>query len=150
MKKRNTEFRKEMEETSARVMEMVELIPVTRAHALEEEEVTKMSGQLFAVAEKGYKLDVIQALFGSVGWAIFQVFQVVCLGFTGFLALKGSVGPGDITLYQSYFATIVSQYHHLCRLYRLLPRELSRLILLEKYFLKKILNAMMGKKHLKV
>ena len=109
MKKRNTEFRKEMEETSARVMEMVELIPVTRAHALEEEEVTKMSGQLFAVAEKGYKLDVIQALFGSVGWAIFQVFQVVCLGFTGFLALKGSVGPGDITLYQSYFATVVNQ-----------------------------------------
>lgn len=116
MKKRNTEFRKEMEETSARVMEMVELIPVTRAHALEEEEVTKMSGQLFSVAEKGYKLDVIQALFGSVGWAIFQVFQVVCLGFTGFLALKGSVGPGDITLYQSYFATIVSQVSSLMSL----------------------------------
>ena len=55
MRRRNTEFRKEMEETSAKVMEMVELIPVTRAHALEEEEVHKMSGQLFAVAEKGYK-----------------------------------------------------------------------------------------------
>lgn len=116
MKKRNTEFRREMEETSARVMEMVELIPVTRAHALEEEEVNKMSGQLFAVAEKGYKLDVIQALFGSVGWAIFQIFQVVCLGFTGFLALKGRVGPGDITLYQSYFATIVSQVSSLMSL----------------------------------
>lgn len=116
MKKRNTEFRKEMEETSARVMEMVELIPVTRAHALEEEEVNKMSGQLFAVAEKGYKLDIIQSLFGSVGWAIFQIFQVVCLGFTGFLALKGTVGPGDITLYQSYFATIVSQISSLMSL----------------------------------
>lgn len=116
MKKRNTDFRREMEETSARVMEMVELIPVTRAHALEEEEVNKMSGQLFAVAEKGYKLDVIQALFGSVGWAIFQIFQVVCLGFTGYLALKGRVGPGDITLYQSYFATIVSQVSSLMSL----------------------------------
>ena len=116
MKKRNTEFRKEMEETSARVMEMVELIPVTRAHALEEEEVQKMSGQLFAVAEKGYRLDVIQALFGSVGWAIFQVFQVICLGFTGFLAIKGTVMPGDITLYQSYFATIVSQVSSLMSL----------------------------------
>ena len=116
MKKRNTEFRKEMEETSARVMEMVELIPVTRAHALEEEEVNKMSGQLFAVAEKGYKLDIIQSLFGSVGWAIFQIFQVVCLGFTGFLALKGTVGPGDITLYQSYFATVVSQISSLMSL----------------------------------
>ena len=109
MKKRNSEFRKEMEETSARVMEMVELIPVTRAHALEEEEVQKMSGQLFAVAEKGYKLDLIQALFGSVGWAIFQIFQVICLAFTGYLAFKGNILAGDITLYQSYFATIVNQ-----------------------------------------
>lgn len=116
MKKRNNEFRKEMEETSARVMEMVELIPVTRAHALEEEEVQKMSGQLFAVAEKGYRLDVIQSLFCSVGWAIFQIFQVVCLGFTGFLAIKGTVMPGDITLYQSYFATIVSQVSSLMSL----------------------------------
>ena len=109
MKKRNTEFRKEMEETSARVMEMVELVPVTRAHALEDEEVHKMSGQLFTVAEKGYKLDLVQALFGSVGWAVFQVFQVVCLAFTGYLALRGRIMAGDITLYQSYFATVVNQ-----------------------------------------
>ena len=94
MKKRNTEFRKEMEETSARVMEMVELVPVTRAHALEDEEVHKMSGQLFTVAEKGYKLDLVQALFGSVGWAVFQVFQVVCLAFTGYLALRGRIMAG--------------------------------------------------------
>lgn len=103
MRTRNNEFRKEMEETSARVMEMVELIPVTRAHALEEEEVQKMSGQLLAVAEKGYVLDIIQSIFGSVGWAVFQIFQVICLGFTGFLALKGHILPGDITLYQSLF-----------------------------------------------
>ena len=109
MKKRNTEFRKEMEETSARVMEMVELVPVTRAHALEDEEVSKMSGQLFAVAEKGYKLDLIQALFGSVGWAVFQIFQVICLAFTGYLAIGGKIQAGDITLYQSYFATVVNQ-----------------------------------------
>jgi ATP-binding cassette subfamily B protein len=109
MRKRNSEFRKEMEETSARVMEMVELIPVTRAHALEEEEVEKMSGQLFTVAEKGYKLDLIQALFGSVGWAVFQIFQIICLAFTGYLAVRGSIKAGDITLYQSYFSTIVNQ-----------------------------------------
>lgn len=109
MKKRNYEFRKEMEQTSARVMEMVELIPVTRAHALEEEEIEKMSGQLFDVAEKGYRLDLIQALFGSVGWAIFQIFQIICLAFTGYLAFRGDILAGDITLYQSYFSTIVNQ-----------------------------------------
>lgn len=109
MRKRNHEFRHEMEETSAQVMEMVEMIPVTRAHALEEKEIDKISDQLFNVAEKGYKLDVIQSVFGSVGWAIFQVFQIVCLAFTGLLALRGTILPGDITLYQSYFATIVNQ-----------------------------------------
>lgn len=116
MKKRNREFRKEMEETSARVMEMVELIPVTRAHALEEEEVTKMSGQLLSVAEKGYKLDVVQSLFGSVGWAIFQIFQVICLAFTGYLAIRSRILPGDITLYQSYFSSIVAQVSSLVSL----------------------------------
>ena len=98
-----------MEETSAQGMEMVEMIPVTRAHALEEKEINKMNAQLFAVAEKGYKLDVIQSVFGSVGWAVFQIFQIVCLAFTGILALKGNILAGDITLYQSYFATIVNQ-----------------------------------------
>lgn len=109
MKKRNSEFRKEMEETSARVMEMVELVPVTRAHALEDEEIQKMNDQLFLVAERGYKLDLIQALFGSVGWAIFQIFQVVCLAFTGYLAFQDNIQVGDIALYQNYFSTIVNQ-----------------------------------------
>jgi len=41
IKKRNTEFRLEMEETSAKVMEMVEMVPVTRAHGLELEEIIR-------------------------------------------------------------------------------------------------------------
>ena len=149
MKKRNTEFRKEMEETSARVMEMVELIPVTRAHALEEEEVHKMSGQLFAVAEKGYRLDVIQALFGSVGWAIFQVFQVICLGFTGFLAIKGTVMPGDITLYQSYFATIVSQVSSLMSLIPVIAKGVESVNSIGEVLLEEDIECNDGKEALK-
>jgi ATP-binding cassette subfamily B protein len=79
-------------------------------------EIDKISDQLFTVAEKGYRLDVIQSLFGSVGWAIFQVFQIICLAFTGFLALRGTILAGDITLYQSYFATIVNQISSLITL----------------------------------
>lgn len=109
IKKSNSEFRKEMEETSARVMEMVELIPVTRAHALEHEEIKKMEEQLNQVAEKGYRLDIVQANFGAVSWVIFQVFQILCLGFTGYLAFHDRILVGDITLYQTFFATVVNQ-----------------------------------------
>ena len=105
----NADFRKEMEETSARVMEMVEMIPVTRAHALEKEEIHKMENRLSYVAKSGYRLDIIQANFGAVGWCVFQMFQVLCLGFTGYLAYKGSIKVGDITLYQTFFGNIVSQ-----------------------------------------
>ncbi|MBE5959463.1 MAG: ABC transporter ATP-binding protein [Lachnospiraceae bacterium] len=113
IRKRNREFRKEMENTSARVMEMVELIPVTRAHALENEEIRKMESQLNEVAHKGYKLDIVQANFGAVSWCLFQSFQVVCLAFTGYLAFKGRIKVGDIAMYQSYFTTIVNQVSNL-------------------------------------
>ncbi|MCF0186083.1 MAG: ABC transporter ATP-binding protein [Bacteroidaceae bacterium] len=109
IKSTNKDFRREMEETSAQVMEMVEMIPVTRAHALENQEIDKMERQLNHVAKAGYRLDVVQANFGAVGWCIFQLFQVMCLGFTGYLALKGRTTVGDITLYQTYFSTIVNQ-----------------------------------------
>ncbi|CVI67160.1 Putative multidrug export ATP-binding/permease protein [Clostridiales bacterium CHKCI001] len=109
MRRRNQEFRQEMESTSAQVMEMVEMIPVTRAHALEEKEAARMSEQLQTVAAQGYRLDIVQSTFGSVSWAAFQIFQVLCLVFTAMLALHGTIEAGDIVLYQSYFTTIVNQ-----------------------------------------
>ncbi len=109
MKRRNQTFRREMESTSAQVMEMVEMIPVTRAHALEEKEAARMSEQLQTVAAQGYRLDIVQSTFGSVSWAAFQIFQVLCLAFTAALALNGTIEAGDIVLYQSYFTTIVNQ-----------------------------------------
>lgn len=105
----NKQFRKAMEETSVRVMEMVELIPVTRAHALEEQETEKMNKQLEAVASTGLRLDILQSYFSSISWVAFQVFQVLCLGFTGYLAATGKIPVGDVVMYQTYFATIVAQ-----------------------------------------
>lgn len=122
---RNSEFRKEMEETSAKVMEMVELIPVTRAHALEKTEISKMQEQLTLVAEKGYRLDLVQANFGAVSWIVFQAFQLVCLGFTGYMALTGRIQVGDITLYQSYFTTVVNQVSGLINLMPIISKGLE-------------------------
>ena len=76
IKKHNQKFRKEMEETSAKVMEMVQLVPVTRAHGLEKEEIMRMDTQVDLIAQAGYSLDIIQGNFGAVSWALFQIFQV--------------------------------------------------------------------------
>lgn len=109
IRKTNREFRKQMEETSTKVVEMVELIPVTRAHALENEEIKKMGSFLNGVAHKGYKLDIMHANFGAVSWCMFQAFQIVCLAFTGYMAYRNIISVGEIATYQSYFTTIVNQ-----------------------------------------
>ncbi len=122
---RNKEFRKEMEETSVAVMEMTELIPVTRAHALEEVETKKLNTQLRKTAEKGFRLDVIQSFFGSISWAAFQIFQVVCLGFTGYLAATDKILPGDVVMYQTYFSTIVNQVSGIITLLPIISKGLE-------------------------
>lgn len=123
--KENRAFRVEMENTSAKVMEMVEMVPVTRAHALEEVERERMAKQLEETAEKGYRLDMVQANFGAVGWVVFQVFQALCLGFTGYLALKGKILVGDITFYQTSFTTVVNQFTALINLLPVLTKGLE-------------------------
>lgn len=107
MQDTNRNFRKEIESTSAQVMDMVELIPVTRAHALENEEIKKLTGRVTEVAEHGYKMDYVQGTFGAAHWVTFTFFQFACLFFTGYMAYIGQIKIGDITLYQSYFTTLI-------------------------------------------
>lgn len=118
----NAQFRKEMETTSAKVVEMVELIPVTRAHGLQKEEVKKMEGQLNTVAEKGYQLDVVQSLFGASNWAVFQLFKLLCLAFTGYLAYRKKITVGEIMLYQTYFSSIITEVSNLITMLPTLSR----------------------------
>ncbi len=125
IKKHNQKFRKEMEETSAKVMEMVQLVPVTRAHGLENEEISRMDTQVDLIAQAGYSLDIIQGQFGAVSWAIFQIAQVLCLTFTAVLSVKGKVQVGDVVLYQSYFTTIVGQISSLLTLLPIISKGLE-------------------------
>ena len=125
IKKHNQKFRKEMEETSAKVMEMVQLVPVTRAHALEDEEIVRMDTQVDLIAQAGYNLDIIQGNFGAVSWALFQIFQVLCLAFTSILAVGGRVQVGDVVLYQSYFTSIVGQVSSLLTLLPVISKGLE-------------------------
>ncbi len=106
---RNTEYRRNMENTSAGLMDMVEMTQITRAHALENREIRKMTTRLNEVANTGFRLDMVQALFGSCSWVVFNIFQLVCLVFSAWMAFSGQILVGDISLYQSYFSSLTGQ-----------------------------------------
>lgn len=102
-------FRMEMENTSSDVLDMEDLIPVTRAHALEQCEIKKLTDSVTRIAESGYKMDKAHAVFGAASWVMFSIFQMVCLFFTGYLAYRGKITIGDVSLYQSYFNSLIAQ-----------------------------------------
>jgi ATP-binding cassette, subfamily B, bacterial len=108
MARSNKLYRSEIENMSARVNEMVQMIPVTRAHALEETEIRQMDEQFERVKSGGIMLDVINALFGASSWVTFQVFQFICLIVTALMAYYGRIEVGDVVMYQGFFAMIIN------------------------------------------
>lgn len=112
------EFRHELENTSAAVYDMEELIPVTRAHSLENTEVKKLTHAITKIAERGYRSDSTYSFFGALSWALMNFFQIACLFITVFMAFKKFISIGEISLYQTYF---VSLSGHVMSIVYLLP-----------------------------
>ena len=125
IKRYSTEFRKNMESTSADIMDMIEMNQITRAHALERVQVKKLTSRLNSVANTGFKLDMTHAKFGSVSWVMFSLFQLLCLVFSAYLALRGQIEIGDISLYQSYFNTLTGQVSTLIGLFPIISKGMD-------------------------
>lgn len=60
-------------------------------------------------------------------WVIFQVSQLVCLGFTSYLAIQGKVTIGDVVLYQSYYTTIITQLTNIMNLVPIMAKGFESL-----------------------
>lgn len=109
IRRSNRDLRKNIEDMTSTVAQMVEMVPLTRAHGLEDIEIQKVDHKVQQVQKSGYQVDVLNAFFGSSSWALFQSLQMTCLIFTGYLAIKGKIQIGDIVLYQSYFNNVMNQ-----------------------------------------
>ncbi|WP_307875884.1 ABC transporter ATP-binding protein [Clostridium felsineum] len=149
VKRTNTEFRKEIENMSADVAEMVDMVPITRAHALEEVEIKKIDKRFANIRRKGYHLDMTTALLGASGWVFFQLFQVIFLGFTGFLAYKNSITVGEVVLYQGYLGTIIGQVSSVINVYPIIVKGIESINSVGEIILVNDIENNKGKKKLK-
>lgn len=142
----NKEFRKTIETMSGQVSEMVGMMPVTRAHGLEQTEIKKIDSTLSNLRNKGYRLDIIEAWFGSSAWVTFQLFQVLCLAFTIILAYKGTIPVGDVVLYQSFFTMILNSIAQLLSVYPNIAKGFESIYSVTEILLSKDTEAYQGKR----
>ena len=117
IQKKHRDFRKEVENVSTEITTMLEMIPVTKAHGLEDVEVNKLQSSLNQLKFAGINLDLTQAQFGSMAWVASTLMSAICLIFSGYLAYIGKISVGDVVLYQSYFNTISGNIQALLNIY---------------------------------
>lgn len=113
----NSRFRKEVEAVSTQISTMLEMIPVTKAHGLEDTEIENMEKKLRNLKNAGMTLDHSQAQFGSCSWVIGSLMNALCLVFTGYMAYIGKLSVGDVVLFQAYFSTITGNVQALLNIY---------------------------------
>lgn len=107
---RNRAFRQELEILSTRIEEMTHLIPITRAHGLEEDALERVNETLYRVRESGTQLDSVNAVFGALSWMTFNLFNVLCLVAAAW-AYWTQIIPltlGDVVMLTSYFSTLTN------------------------------------------
>ncbi len=108
LRKNSHDLRVENENLSAKLTTMLEMIPVTKAHGLENKEMSQLDVSINKVTKKGLIADHATAVFGSWVWVINSIFAALCLIFCAYMCIIGIITPGDIVLFQSMFATINS------------------------------------------
>ncbi len=108
LRKNYHDYRVKAESMSAKLTNMMTMIPVTKSHGLEKVEIVNMEHSIEDLAGSGIKLDKNTANFGSWVFVVNMLLKAVCLVFCAYLAIKGVITVGEVVLFESIFAQITS------------------------------------------
>jgi ATP-binding cassette subfamily B protein len=100
-------LRVETEQMSARVGDMLLMLPVTRAHGLEEQEMRSVRSAFHSVRKRGLRVDTVTEMFASSSWFTFMAFQLACLVFSAWLVTRHKISVGDAVMYHTYFGMLI-------------------------------------------
>ena len=100
-------MRVETEQMNARVGEMLQMLPVTRAHGLESIETRSVRGVFEHIRERGLQVDTLTEFFASSSWFTFMCFQLACLVFSAWLVVHHRISVGDAVMYNTYFGMLI-------------------------------------------
>jgi len=100
-------MRVETEQMNARVGEMLQMLPVTRAHGLETTETRGVRMVFERIRERGLQVDTLTEFFASSSWFTFMCFQLACLVFSGWLVVQHRITVGDAVMYHTFFGMLI-------------------------------------------
>lgn len=123
----NRELRLNVEAMSGRIIEMLRMITVTRAHNVEQNELKRLDEKFKIVKDSGVHLDMLNSIYSSVNMVTFTLFNALILITAGYLNYKGimKMEVGDVVLLTTYFNTISHMVLMLLNLFPAIMRGLE-------------------------
>jgi ATP-binding cassette, subfamily B, bacterial len=117
-------LRRELEDMNSLVQGMINMIPITRAHAAEAEEVARVESQFRNVRNAAGSLDQLGGLFSAIGWVLLMMFNLGGLTLGAWLSYKGllPISPGDLVLVAGFFNMIMTAVMQLNNMLPLITR----------------------------
>jgi ATP-binding cassette subfamily B protein len=106
-------LRVETEQMNARVFDMLQMLPITRAHGLEEHEARGVRTTFHRLRKRGLEVDTITELFAASSWLTFSLFQLACLVFSSWLVVQHRITVGEAVMYHTYFGMLVGSVQQL-------------------------------------
>lgn len=122
---RNQRYRQDLESMNTRVVDMVGMLPLARAHGVEETAISDVSQRVIQVNENGRRLDRINAVFASSTWVTFQIFGLCILAMSAWLVYRGAMQLGGLVIYTTFFTQLVFAINQLLNLYPQFNRGLE-------------------------
>ncbi|HEU5080886.1 MAG TPA: ABC transporter ATP-binding protein [Opitutaceae bacterium] len=115
-------LRLETEQMTARVGDMLQMLPVTRAHGLEEHESRGVRSVFHRMRKRGLEVDTTTELFAATSWVTFSVFQLACLVFSAWLVIQHKISVGEAVMYHTYFGMLVGSVQQLLSVFPVLAQ----------------------------
>jgi ATP-binding cassette, subfamily B, bacterial len=127
MRLHNHAYRTTMESMSSRVSEMIDTIPITRAHGAENEEIKRTTEHLGKVYRAGMDIDRTNQFFACSSFSTMYIAMGMIIGASSWLAIHHGMPPENIVLYQGLFALVVGSLSQLLGFLPILSRGMESL-----------------------
>jgi ATP-binding cassette subfamily B protein len=110
LNERNEVYRAAVEEMGVRTTEMMTLVPVTRAHGLEDTALTRVRNLYDDTRQAALRLDFANSSFGAMSWVVYNIANAACIIVAVWAARTGrmDITAGEVVMLSSYFGVLSS------------------------------------------
>ena len=106
MRKRSEEFRQAESGFLSYLQEVLHGLRLTRAHAVEDFAEDRLAEAAHKVASSGIRVDVTNAFFGSIGWSVGSVLNMLVIGVGAWLCVRDTIRADQLFVFYTFYGII--------------------------------------------